>query len=832
MSSSYDLSDVHNNPFERQKPYACCEKNKKQCENLGNGFCDEELNTEECAWDYGDCEYCSPGCFISMLDDGKCDSQCYNLLCSYDIKDCQDSFVDKEIDSFDKGNIKNFDFGLSTQIQGKVSINEISQQISSLSVQFQGDFTINSYTIINPDNFCISSLPSSTLTFSSIKIKKSSNISFDKIYLNLIDQNFTNIQQEDDFLYIKLSATQVNTSIPASFCLQNNLSTTIESGVLVSKNQNHANQVYQRSDDEFKFCDDGKMYIGGTCHECPIDTYSFNFTSPQLCFDCIESMNCTNNKIYPAKGYWRHKELIQVFRKCPSGEISCIGSNEDGFTLCGEGYKGEYCDECENGYGSLGVHMCQKCPDKISNAFMIIIIILFIGTVIVIMIKTTISTALEPSELYSICIKIGVNYFQIIYLCFQYKLKWPEGLSYFNDNKSGKGTDPGSSNISLYVSIKCLFDENMSDQEVYYGKVGLMVGVPILLFSLSWICLQILKKTKKVYNIEHYVTVSYIVPFLLAYPYIITYSLSPLACSSPEEGIPIKYYENVTDYYDYKYLIEMQSIKCDWDSHYIKIIWVTFFGIFVWGFGMPIFIFFQLYKYRKNLFEEEAKYKYGFLFSGYLHNRYYWEFIIFFKKILIVFLTVFMESKYNTNLQSVLLITFLIISFILQIYFKPYINEELNKLEVFASIAALATVLIGITYTELNIGKVISCILLIGILVVNLIFLFYWSKFMLKEFISYMISSFEFLKNRFQKGDGLDEIITIEVEKFSCVYMKEHQKLYTQIEDDEETVDNYLGKSASMKKLYRAIVHTEYEDYQNNMQPVFRELIRRKSTIT
>lgn len=834
-SSSYDLSEVYKNPFERQKTYACCEKNKKQCENLGNGFCDKDLNTEECAWDYGDCEYCAPGCFISMINDGKCDIECYNFLCSYDNKDCQDSFVEKNIDSSYDSRVKNFEFGLSTKAQGKISINEISLQISSLSIQFQGELAIKSYTITNPSIFCISSLPSSSLTFSSIKIIKNPNTAFDQIYLNLINHNFTNIQQQDDFSYITLSATQKSTNIPISFCLQDKPSTSTNNRFLLSKEKNINHPTYQRSDYEFQYCNNGEMYIGGECHKCPDGTYSFNLTLPQLCFNCIESMNCTNNKIYPAKGYWRHKELIQVFRKCPNGENSCAGSYEDGYTKCEEGYKGDYCDECDDGYGSVGVHICKKCPDKIANAFIIIIIILVIGTVIVIMIKTTISTALEPSQLYSICIKIGVNYFQIIYLCFQYKLKWPEGLNYLNDNKTSNESSSersGSSSIAFYVSIKCLFDENMSDQNVYYGKIGLMVGVPLLLFSLSWICLQILKKTKKIYNIEHYVTVSYIVPFLLAYPYIITYSLSPLACSSPEEGKPTDYYENEPNYTKYKYLIEMQSIKCCMSSHYIKIIWVTIFGIIVWGFGVPIYIFFQLYKYRKNLFEEEAKYKYGFLFSGYLHSRYYWEFIIFFKKILIVFLTVFMESKYNTNLQSVLLITFLIISFILQIYFQPYINEELNKLEAFASLAALATVLIGITYTEINFGDLVSYTLLIGVLTVNLIFMFYWSKFMLKEFISYMIFSFEFLKKRFQKGDGLDEMMSVEVKKFSCVYVKEHQKLYTQIEDDEETVDNYLGKSAGMRKLFRAIVNTEYEDYQNNTHPVFRDLVRRKSTIS
>ncbi len=56
---------------------------------LGNGVCDEgtfyiECNSNECGWDWGDCGYCAPGCFKSMIEDRSCHEPCNKLICAFD----------------------------------------------------------------------------------------------------------------------------------------------------------------------------------------------------------------------------------------------------------------------------------------------------------------------------------------------------------------------------------------------------------------------------------------------------------------------------------------------------------------------------------------------------------------------------------------------------------------------------------------------------------------------------------------------------------------------------------------------------------------------------
>ena len=74
---------------------------------LGDGFCDDDLNNEECNWDNGDCDSalattvtssfssCNPPIHILTLwiGDGFCDTELNNLDCGNDGGDCNDGMT-------------------------------------------------------------------------------------------------------------------------------------------------------------------------------------------------------------------------------------------------------------------------------------------------------------------------------------------------------------------------------------------------------------------------------------------------------------------------------------------------------------------------------------------------------------------------------------------------------------------------------------------------------------------------------------------------------------------------------------------------------------------
>ena len=65
-------------------------------------------------------------------------------------------------------------------------------------------------------------------------------------------------------------------------------------------------------------------------------------------------------------------------------------------------------------------------------------------------------------------------------------------------------------------------------------------------------------------------------------------------------------------------------------------------GIIVWGLGIPFFALMLLTKVRKNLDSLETREKFGFLYRGYRNEFYYWEIIIMYRKIALIFISVFL----------------------------------------------------------------------------------------------------------------------------------------------------------------------------------------------
>ncbi|OMJ70693.1 hypothetical protein SteCoe_31281 [Stentor coeruleus] len=638
----------------------------------------------------------------------------------------------------------------------------------------------------------------------------------------------------------------------------------------------------------FNKCQNGYIRMEGICLACNENSYSYHGESEDIsCFHCTPNMSCHNNIIAPVPGVWRHNssnEYFLVFRECPNKD-ACVNNyeelgdqnekefNESKFTansyrtICKDGYQGQFCHSCTSGFTKTSLNYCSKCLEDWQNYLIILALVVMIFLVFGLLIKCTITTNFTPEELYSIGLKIIINYIQVILLCLQYRISWPSQVQNLRSGKASK--DNESSTSEYFYSFKCLWNRSLPEDELYYYRIYFVIVLPIIVLGFSALFAVIilffdriyinlrnrgkgisyddkevmeeylilkekvseLKKSNFKIILKMYFSVALIVPFFFVYPTVMTYSLSPLACQSLINGKQDDFNERLTvsEYKLENYLIENRDIKCD-KAHYFKIVWSSTFGVVVWGIAVPLYVFIKLYKMRKNLYFNEAKYKFGFLFNGYRHSRYYWEFVILAKKFIIVLLTVFMQSGYSSNLQSVFIITFLIICFILQLYFKPYINEDLNNIEIFATIAAIITIMMGIIYTDSTEKDNTRILVMVVIFTTNLLFIFYWLKYMLKSVRENIISEIECLKKRFYKKDPFDPKISKEFVELPFLYMKESHLLYTQIDEIPQGTENYLGnKINSMKSLYLEIIKADKDAYIDNIAPNIRADIRRES---
>ena len=577
-------------------------------------------------------------------------------------------------------------------------------------------------------------------------------------------------------------------------------------------------------------CKDGYIQYD-RCEPCYEGTYIMHSFLNNSCFVCAANMTCTNQTLFPADNTYRFTgQEALVFRECPllgacTGNYLAPNSASLYLTSCAPEYRDDFCHNCNSKYTKISLHVCAECPTVLVNTLILIGLIVMISFFTFYLVKTTVSSAFESEELYSIALKIFMNYCQVIYLCLQYKIKWPQKVQSLTSSNSGESGSSGVTNY--YFSLKCLINKDLPEIDLYYYRLYFMAILPVILLLGSLAALGLLKALRLVHNIRHYQTVTKIIPFLLVYPTVISYSLSPMACQSLGIGKPDNFNEYVDSYPNY--LIENRAIHCNWSDHYSRAFVPTMIASLLWGLAVPLYIFVNIYKTRTNLYRDEVKIKYGFMFYGYVHSKYYWEFVILAKKLFIITLTVVTQSSVNDYLQSTLVITFLVVFFIFQMRCNPYITKELNDLEVYALIASIVTILCGIIYSDSTQEAYFADIMLVIILVANLIFILRWLKFMFREGIVYLVTNIEFLRKRFYWKDGFDNEISKAFSQVKCIYVKEKQKLYTQISDVPPEIENYLGNTRTMDDLFTGIIKTKVENYQQNNTPIFRSIFRRRS---
>lgn len=134
------------------------------------------------------------------------------------------------------------------------------------------------------------------------------------------------------------------------------------------------------------------------------------------------------------------------------------------------------------------------------------------------------------------------------------------------------------------------------------------------------------------------------------------------------------------------------------------------------GIGIPLFAYRILKKNQKAFENAEFKTKYGFLYDGYKLEKYYWyqyisfphlifnrEFIILYRKVIMIFISVFMVT-YGTQIQALAVLGVSFLSYILHMKGKPFQEDDLNSMEKKALINATITLYCGIYYIT---GKVL-----------------------------------------------------------------------------------------------------------------------------
>ncbi|OMJ86545.1 hypothetical protein SteCoe_11896 [Stentor coeruleus] len=509
-------------------------------------------------------------------------------------------------------------------------------------------------------------------------------------------------------------------------------------GITVSNNDaNVTNSVIIELN--LRECINGEAIGSSSCDPCPVNKYLI--TPEESCKTCPTGAECTGKDVIIAlSGYWRSNLLSEVVYSCTISS-ACLGGNKTNFLgYCSTGYSGVLCQSCEIGFSRDSSGKCSQCPSQTTNIVILLSFLILIVFVSVVLVKTTLRTAFAAKALHSIYIKIFTNYLQLVFLTAQFNLDWPTYvLELFNVQKSAATV------TEQLFSVDCYIDNGESNDSsiTYFLKLAVLCCLPIGIVVISlfvWIAVCFLNDTYSYLRREFFTTI--VVLFFLIYPNIVKAMFMNFSCVTVDmEG---------------KFLDENTSIQC-WVGDHIKYsLLIAVPGIIVWAIGTPSLVLIWLIKQRRFLHRDENKVIFGFIYNGYKTTHFYWEFVIIYRKIIMITISVFMSNQ-STLIQALTVALVLLGSLYLQSSKKPYCFSELNHMESEALFTATLTVYCGLYYLSNSINDYIKLMLFFIIIIGNSYFIIYWIYYMGQAIIDLSLKFFPQIKYYLRKGDAFDD---------------------------------------------------------------------------
>jgi len=309
------------------------------------------------------------------------------------------------------------------------------------------------------------------------------------------------------------------------------------------------------------------------------------------------------------------------------------------FGLCDSenGFYGVMCTACLPGYKREGVASCTKCEDSELLKIIFIVCGLLLG--ICLLVRVTIKGALKASDS-TVFNKILMNHLQMLIITSDFDMAWPTQVKYiFNVASPINELTEAIVNFDCFMDSRKLedvplYDFNLPSREVriYSMKVAIMAFLPIGLGGISWLVWWVICRIRKQMEQMHTKFIATLVLLLFLVHPAMTKRMADVF--------------NCTNYDGVSRLDDDFQVKCFEDpTHFETAYYIALPSLIIWGLGIPAAVFALMRKNIDKLSTEKVKQQFGFLFNGYKRHNYYWEIVIMYRKILCIFIAVFLRPQ-------------------------------------------------------------------------------------------------------------------------------------------------------------------------------------------
>eukprot|EP01016_Furgasonia_blochmanni_P027987 TRINITY_DN2940_c0_g3_i8.p1 TRINITY_DN2940_c0_g3~~TRINITY_DN2940_c0_g3_i8.p1 ORF type:complete len:374 (+),score=22.04 TRINITY_DN2940_c0_g3_i8:207-1328(+) len=267
--------------------------------------------------------------------------------------------------------------------------------------------------------------------------------------------------------------------------------------------------------------------------------------------------------------------------------------------------------------------------------------------------------------------------------------------------------------VALFKIRKCVVAIGSSD--IFFQKLlytCLMPYAVLLAAASAWLSNKLICKKQ----ILEKMLASIIIIIFMLQPSLIKIVFQAMSCLKLENG---------------PQLIKRAPYLMCYDETHLK--WILFLYVptlLIWILILPLCALLVIHRNRNQLDTPRMKIKYLFLYNGYTSRRYFWEFVIMYRKITMGLIAVFISDNL-LFLKCMLLLMLLFLSILLQMKCKPYIKDELNQVDLTATTVSVATLYAGIFYV-VQVPEENEIIFFITLLLANLVFLIQFGYIMFK----------------------------------------------------------------------------------------------------
>ena len=120
-------------------------------------------------------------------------------------------------------------------------------------------------------------------------------------------------------------------------------------------------------------------------------------------------------------------------------------------------------------------------------------------------------------------------------------------------------------------------------------------------------------------------------------------------------------------------------------------------GLLCWAIGIPGFAWLVLSEHKQQLANTNMREKFGFLYKGYKLDSFYWECLIMYRKVAMIFISVFLNGI-GAIVQALVVLLLLIFFILLTLHKKPYHSRKLNDLEIVSLVTSCIAFYCGLYF--------------------------------------------------------------------------------------------------------------------------------------